>query len=190
MSGKISLDPRTYSTLYNSPLVTQARAIRAMRSGEVARLLGVSRDTLRYYEAQGLLPHPARSAGGYRLYPAQAVVRIRLIRGALAIGFTVQELRRILRKRDSGAVPCREVCELATRKLADLERRIAELNELRVILRNAVRSWKKQLNDHHKLPAWLLENLGTSYPERAAALSPLLSPGLRQKLQKGEVKRK
>lgn len=151
-------------------------------------MLGVSRDTLRYYEAQGLLPHPARSAGGYRLYPAQAVMRIRLIRGALAIGFTVQELRRILRKRDSGAAPCREVCELAARKLADLERRIAELNELRAILGNAVRSWKRQLNDHHKLPARLLEDFVTAYPEGAAALSPLLSPGLRRRLQTSEVK--
>jgi DNA-binding transcriptional MerR regulator len=161
-----------------------------MRSGEVARLLGVSRDTLRYYEAQGLLPHPVRSAGGYRLYPAQAVVRIRLIRGALAIGFTVQELRRILRKRDSGAAPCREVCELTTQKLADLEGRIAELNELRAMLRDAVRSWKKQLNGHDDLPAQLLENLVAAYPQSAAALSPLLSPGLRRKLHKGEVKRK
>jgi DNA-binding transcriptional MerR regulator len=56
---------------------------------ELARLTRVSTDTLRYYERKGVLWIPARSQGGYRLYPPEAVGRVRLVRRALAIGFTL-----------------------------------------------------------------------------------------------------
>ena len=59
---------------------------------ELGRLTGVSTDTLRHYERKGVLGIPARSQGGYRLYPPDAVGRVRLVRRALAIGFTLQDL--------------------------------------------------------------------------------------------------
>ena len=64
-----------------------------MHSSELARLAGVSTDTLRYYERLRLLPTAPRSAAGYRLFPAQALDRFRLIRGALAIGATTVAFR-------------------------------------------------------------------------------------------------
>lgn len=67
-------------------------ANRPLHSAELARLAGVSTDTLRYYERLRLLPAAPRSASGYRQFPQQALARVRLIRGALAIGFSVREL--------------------------------------------------------------------------------------------------
>src|SRR5258708_20658171 len=86
-----------------------------MHSSELARLAGVSTDTLRYYERLRLLPAAPRSASGYRLFSAQALNRIRLIRGALAIGFSVRELATIFAERDRGGPPCHRVGELARR---------------------------------------------------------------------------
>ena len=66
-----------------------------MRSTALARLAGVSPDTLRHYEAKGLLPRAARSKNGYREYPAEALARVGLVRRAVALGFTLDELARI-----------------------------------------------------------------------------------------------
>ena len=100
-----------------------------LRSGELARLTGVSRDTLRLYERRGLLPAPTRSESGYRRYDAAAAHRVRLIRAALSIGFTIDELGEILQARDRGAAPCRQVHALAIQKASSLEARIVEIAE-------------------------------------------------------------
>jgi DNA-binding transcriptional MerR regulator len=73
-----------------------------LRSIQLARLAGVSPDTLRHYELKGLLPTPRRSANGYREYPPEACVRARLVRRAVSLGFTLDELARIVRVRDQG----------------------------------------------------------------------------------------
>jgi len=80
-----------------------------MHSSELARLAGVSTDTLRYCERLGLLPAAPRSASGYRLFPAQALHRVPLIRGALATGFSIRELTEIFAERDRGRAPCQRV---------------------------------------------------------------------------------
>jgi len=72
-----------------------------VRSGELARLAGVSTDTLRHYERLGLLPKAQRTEGGYRQYTAQSLERVRLIRRALTIGFSLPELTVILKMRRS-----------------------------------------------------------------------------------------
>lgn len=73
-----------------------------MRSGQLARLTGVSTDTLQHYERLGLLPLPSRTAGNYREYSSISRQRVELIRRALAIGFSLSELRGILAVRDRG----------------------------------------------------------------------------------------
>lgn len=65
----------------------------------LARRLGISPDTLRYYERKGVLPPPPRTANGYRRYPPAAVARVQLIQRALAVGFTLNELARVPRQR-------------------------------------------------------------------------------------------
>jgi len=82
---------------------------KALRSGELAALAGISTDTLRHYERMGVLPTPRRSDGNYRLYPAHALERVRLIRQALTVGFSLAELAKILKARDQDRPPCRQV---------------------------------------------------------------------------------
>jgi DNA-binding transcriptional MerR regulator len=114
-------------------------------SGELARLCGVSTDTLRHYERKGVLPKPRRLGNGYRKYPANSVDRIRLIRRALAVGFTLDELARFLKARDRGQAPCREVRALAAEKLTELQSRLTEMQALRDELRATLVDWDGRL---------------------------------------------
>jgi DNA-binding transcriptional MerR regulator len=116
-----------------------------MRSGVLARLTGVSTDTLRFYERRGLLPKPPRESSGYRRYPPAAIARVRLIRRALDAGFTIDDLARILKQRDAGGAPCREVLDIATKRLGELEARIADLRDLHQRLRAVIGGWARQL---------------------------------------------
>lgn len=132
-----------------------------MRAGELARACGVSTDTLRHYERMGVLPTPRRSRAGYRQYPTEALPRVRLVRRSLALGFSLAELAGILRTRDRGGSPCREVRALAAGKLADVERRLEKLTALRDEMRRLLAEWDVRLN---AMPAGtqarLLEGLG------------------------------
>jgi DNA-binding transcriptional MerR regulator len=164
---------------------------RTLRSGELAALAGVSRDTLRHYERQGLLPLAQRSQNGYRRYPPEMLTRIRLIRGALGIGFTVEELREILQSRDRGQAPCHQVHALAIEKARALDLRIAELTGLQKALKNAIRSWTRKLKSTAPgKRAGLLELFVASHPESTRNISPLMSPGLKRKLQRDEGNKK
>jgi MerR family transcriptional regulator, mercuric resistance operon regulatory protein len=118
----------------------------AMRSSALARAAGVSTDTLRYYERRGLLARPPRNASGYRCYPPEALHRVVVIQRALDAGFTLAELTRVLRQRDAGGVPCREVLAIASARLRDLDERIAGLIDLRDRLSTVVSSWRRTLD--------------------------------------------
>lgn len=140
----------------------QGHARTSLRSGELAKLAGVSTDTLRHYERKGVLVRPRRSPNGYRQYPPEALPRVLLVRRALAFGFTLDELARVLSARDRGAAPCKEVRALAAAKLAEAEDRLAQLTGLRDELRATLSDWDGRLS---KTPeggrAGLLESLGT-----------------------------
>ncbi len=116
-----------------------------MRSGELARECGVSTDTLRHYERVGVLAKPARTASGYRQYPPEAVKRVRLVRRALEIGFTLEELAAIFRVRDAGGAPCREVRSLAAKKVHQIGEHIQELSELQEHMRRVLAHWDSRL---------------------------------------------
>lgn len=105
----------------------------------------MSTDTLRHYERVGVLPLPRRSPNGYREYPASALFRVQLVRSALAIGFTLEELTVILRARDRGLAPCRQVRALAAAKLDELENLLCELTTARDELRAMIREWDAKL---------------------------------------------
>jgi len=116
-----------------------------MRSGQLARLTGVSTDTLRHYERLGLLPLPQRTAGNYREYPPTSPQRVELIRRALTIGFSLAELKTILAVRDKGGAPCRRVRSSLRSKLQDLEQQIRNLVSLRAEMNRLSREWDKRL---------------------------------------------
>jgi DNA-binding transcriptional MerR regulator len=99
-----------------------------VRSGELAAAAGVNPQTLRYYERRGLLPEPGRSLGGHREYPTDAARRLRAIKAAQRLGFTLDEIAELLPGRGPG-LPA-----LAAAKLADVDARLAELLALRATL--------------------------------------------------------
>jgi len=133
-----------------------------MRSGQLAQLAGISSDTLRLYERKGLLARPTRSSNGYRCYSAESLQRVRLIRAALSIGFTLNELAEIFQVRDRQGRPCAQVRQLAGEKLENLDQQIRELEILRKQLRAVLREWDGALQ---RVPrnqrAGLLELLAT-----------------------------
>jgi DNA-binding transcriptional MerR regulator len=137
------------------------------RSGQLARITGVSADTLRHYERKGLLK-PRRSPNGYREYPHQSVDRVMLIRNALAIGFGLDDLALILKIRDAGGAPCRKVYAMAAAKLQELETLLLEMTKLRDGLRGLLEDWSKRLESSDDsepvrlLESVFIENLGGS----------------------------
>ncbi len=129
-------------------------------TGELARLCGVSPDTIRHYERLGVIPAATRGENRYRSFPRETVRRVLLIRRAIAIGFSLAEISRILAERDAGRPPCRGVRALAAEKLADLERRIEEMTAMRDELVKIVGEWDVRLAAAKGgEPAHLLEQL-------------------------------
>src|SRR4051794_27404390 len=102
-----------------------------LRSGELAKLVGVSTDTLRHYERLGLIPRAARASSGYRMYSRDVVDRVAIIRHSLQLGFSLLELAEIFRIRDRGGAPCARVLAMTEEKLAALDERIRELQVAR-----------------------------------------------------------
>ncbi len=117
----------------------------ALSSGELAELAGVSRDTLRHYERKGVLPHPLRGHNAYRQYPPEALQRVQLVRRALSVGFTLDELAKVLKVRDAGGAPCEEVRTLAAQKLLSVQDQLRELTALRDDLQKTLRDWDTRL---------------------------------------------
>ena len=110
-----------------------------LRVGEVAAAAGVHVETLRYYERRGLIERPDRSSGGHRLYPAEAVTVLRVIKTAQRLGFTLAEVADLLetgahhhRRPDAG------LQARAATKLAEVDGRIADLMVIRDTLRQAM----------------------------------------------------
>ena len=139
------------------------------RSGELAKLTGLSTDTLRFYERKRLLPLAPRAANGYRCYPRESLERVLLIRRALGLGFSVAELARILKARDSGAAPCKTVRALAAEKLVAIEAQMKDLARFRKELAATLRDWDHRLaNARPGRPAHLLESISAaaSQPRR------------------------
>lgn len=116
-----------------------------LRSGELARLAGVSTDLLRHYERIRIVQPPQRAANGYRQYPAGTLSRVRTVRRALSMGFSLSELARIFAVRDRGGAPCRSVRALAEEKLRQTEQTLVELKALRRQLRELLPDWDSRL---------------------------------------------
>ncbi|MEO8190718.1 MAG: heavy metal-responsive transcriptional regulator [Acidobacteriota bacterium] len=149
-------------------------AAETMRSGQLARAAGVSTDTLRFYEREGILPAPKRLANGYRAYAPEALDRVLLIQRALSVGFTLEELAKFLRARSRGKPPCQDVRLLAARKLEELEARIAELLAFRRTLQATLADFDARLAATAAgEPARLLESLKSSSHSSGSALSAL-----------------
>lgn len=126
--------------------------------GQVAKGAGVSVQAVRYYERLGLLPTTNRTPAGYRIYGPESVDRLRFIRQAQGLGFSLDEIKEILRLRYEGQSPCDCVRNLLKKRLETIEHEIRQLVRFRHDLR-------KTLERSKRLPR---------LPHRASAICPLI----------------
>lgn len=101
---------------------------------------GVNIETVRYYERSGLLPKPARTGGGHRLYQRKDADRLRFIRRARDLGFSLEEVRRLLDLAGQKSRSCRRVHDIATEHLAEVRTKIADLHRMERVLDTMVKA--------------------------------------------------
>lgn len=101
---------------------------------KIARSAGISPDTVRFYEREGLLPPAPRAPSGYREYDESTTHRIRFIKGAQAVGLKLSEIKELLDIQDRGACPCGHTRTLVERRLVEIDAEIERLTELRAEL--------------------------------------------------------
>ena len=106
--------------------------------GELSRLTGVHIETIRYYERVRMLPSPSRTPGGRRVYDQSQTRTLGFIRRARELGFSLDEIRALLDLDGSGHAACAEVREIATRRLATVREKLADLVRLEAFLSETV----------------------------------------------------
>ncbi|MCL6506536.1 MAG: MerR family DNA-binding protein [Bryobacteraceae bacterium] len=109
-----------------------------IRIGELAELSQVNLQTIRYYEREGLLPQPPRLPSGYRVFSPDAVRRVRFIKRAQELGFSLKEIRELLSIRVDPRSDCSGVRKLAKAKLADIDQKIQTLQAMKKVLTRLV----------------------------------------------------
>jgi len=102
--------------------------------GQVARRAGVGVETVRFYEREGLLEEPPRRASGYRQYSEQVVTRIHFIKRAKLLGFSLKEITELLLLRVDAQTSCEAVKQRTEAKIAEVERKLVELQRMRQAL--------------------------------------------------------
>jgi len=112
----------------------------ALTIGQVARQASVGVETIRFYEREGLVPAPPRRPSGYRQYAPDTVRRIRFIRRAKELGFTLSEIDDLLSLRVDPDTTCADVRSIARAKIADVERKMSELGRIKDVLERLARS--------------------------------------------------
>lgn len=133
-----------------------------LRIGTLARAAGVGIETIRYYQRRKLLGTPPRPFGGQRLYPGDYVDRLRFIKRAQALGFSLEEVAALLQLNDgTGHVRARQ---LAARRLAEIEARIADLTAIKRVLEMLIRECE---HAHGRVPCPIIRTL-----QRPSELAP------------------
>jgi MerR family transcriptional regulator, Zn(II)-responsive regulator of zntA len=133
----------------------------AMTIGELAESCDVSRDTLRYYERERLLPAAKRSAAGYRLYQPEDAARVRFVRRAQAMGLTLDDIRELLLVRSlETPEQCRRVAARLKARVQDVDTRIAELQAFRAELSQGLKRCERAISSRSSCP--VVVDLGTN----------------------------
>ena len=116
--------------------------------GELAARSGLTPDTLRYYERVGLLASPRRTSGGFRVYPAETLDRLRFVKQAQTVGLTLHEIAALVSYQDQGGLRrCRQVRDLLRAKLGDVEAKLRELDEFRGTLSGYLQECERTLTE-------------------------------------------
>jgi MerR family mercuric resistance operon transcriptional regulator len=125
-------------------------SMEAFQIGQVARKTGVSVDAIRFYEKEGLLPRPARTQSGYRLYQPGEIASLEFIRKAQRLGFSLDEIRELFSIQRHPHEACSHVQELIAQKLAVVRSKIEELEKLAAGLATALKQCRKALREPAK----------------------------------------
>jgi DNA-binding transcriptional MerR regulator len=118
-----------------------------MKIGELAEQVGMTVAAVRFYEQAGLLPKPPRTGSGYRVYGTSDLRRLELVRHAKNLGFSLQEIKRILRLREQGSCPCGEVISMLEGHLSRTDEQIERLRRFRGELAQTLAEWKRSPDD-------------------------------------------
>ena len=113
---------------------------KSLTIGRLAREVGVNLETVRFYERRGLLAKPPRSASGYRLFPAEATRRVRFIRRAQELGFSLAEIRELLSLRLTPTAKSADIKRRAEAKIADIDAKIKSLESMKKTLRSLTKA--------------------------------------------------
>jgi MerR family mercuric resistance operon transcriptional regulator len=116
--------------------------------GALSKHTGTNIETVRYYERVGLLPAPARSSGGYRLYGTDHLKRLNFIRRARALGFSLAEVRKLLALADQRRRPCADVRVVAAAHLEEVKAKIADLRQMERVLKDTVARCETDTGSH------------------------------------------
>lgn len=143
--------------------------------GALSERTGCKVETIRFYERARLLPEPARSPGGYRLYREDHLKRLTFIRRARALGFSIDGVRKLLKLADERKRPCAEVRVVAGAHLEDVRAKIADLRAMERVLRDTV----ARCADGQKADCPLIEALYLEAPNQA--FQPPDAPDRRRK---------
>ncbi len=115
----------------------------SLKIGEVSQSSGIGIEALRFYERSGLLGKPHRSMSGYRLYDEGVLERLKFIKKAQTLGFSLDEIGRIIKDASSGASPCDDVREIVRCRLTELDERMREMRRYRKELAQTLEEWDK-----------------------------------------------
>src|SRR6516162_3244306 len=108
-----------------------AKELQSMTIGQVAKLAGVGVETIRFYEREGLLNKPKRRQSGYRVFSAEVVGRIRFIKQAKQLGFSLREIRDLLFLRVDGRATAADVKVRVDAKISQIDSRLRDLKRMR-----------------------------------------------------------
>jgi|SRR5579871_73020 len=108
--------------------------------GELAKEAGVKVVTIRYYEKIGVFPSPARTGCNYRTYTREHARQLHFIRRCRDLGFSLRQVRDLLRLSSENTASCAEVCHIAERHLRAVEEKVVDLERLAAELRNLTSS--------------------------------------------------
>ena len=102
-----------------------------MKIGDIAKRTGLKIETVRFYESEGLIDPPLRSGGNYRLYDQSRLDRLSFVKRSRDLGFTLDQVRDLLRLADDPRGSCAEVDAMAVQQIAEIDRKLADLQTLR-----------------------------------------------------------
>ncbi len=115
-----------------------------IQTGKAADMAGVNKETLRYYERNGLLDVPKRTTAGYRMYGSKDIERVKFIKNAQSLGFSLAEIKSLLDIADGEITNREDVRKVAKLKLETIEEQIEQLQSLRSVLSNLVQKCESE----------------------------------------------